>query len=172
MNIEKHETYSEITAELRELSEGAVYCELQPKVFGKTISLYFAELADRIDAAVKRDRESRHQVEIPVKIVPTCSAARAQWRLSVLRSRMSNLAESVECGEKVSFDPRAVVDEIDDTLATKPRNCDVFADALWDTICRAWEDWLLTPEFNKRKIGGMKDFCYWFLGPAEKGVTK
>ena len=172
MSDEKRETYAEITAELRELSEGAVYCELQPKVFGKTISLYFAELADRIDAAVKRDRVSRRSIEIPVEIVPTCSAARAQRRLEILRARMTNMADSVESGEKVRFNPRAVVDEIDDTLATKPRNCDVFADAPWDAIFRAWQDWLLTPEFNKRKIGGMKDFCYWFLGPAKEGVTK
>ena len=53
-------------------------------------------------------------------------------------------------------------------LAAPARNCDVFADALWDTIQRAWQDWLLTPEFNKRKIGGLKEFCYWFLGPAKK----
>ena len=72
-------------------------------------------------------------------------------------------------GTKYRFSPQAVIAEIDDTLATHPRNCDVFADALWDTISRAWQEWLLTPEFNKRKIGGMKEFCYWFLGPAKKG---
>ena len=81
---------------------------------------------------------------------------------------MQDMADNVECGKKVCFNPRAVIAEIDDTLATRPRNCDVFADALWDTISRAWQDWLLTPEFNKRKIGGMKEFCYWFLGPAEE----
>ena len=126
------------------------------------------EYADRIEAAWKRERVSRHTIEIPVKIVPTCSAARAQRRLELLRAQMQNMADNVECGEKVRFNPRAVIAEIDDTLATRPRNCDVFADALWDTIQRAWQDWLLTPEFNKRKIGGLKEFCYWFLGPAKK----
>ncbi len=126
------------------------------------------EYADRIEAAWERERVSRHTIEIPVKIVPTCSAARAQHRLELLRAQMQNMADNVECGEKVRFNPRAVIAEIDDTLATYPRNCDVFADALWDTIQRAWQDWLLTPEFNKRKIGGLKEFCYWFLGPAKK----
>ena len=75
-------------------------------------------------------------------------------------------------GTKYRFSPQAIIAEIDDTLATRPRNCDVFADALWDTISRAWQDWLLTPEFNKRKIGSLKEFCYWFLGPAKEGKVR
>ena len=130
---------------------------------------YAANLPDRIEAAAKRERTCRRSIEIPVKIVPTCSAARAQRRLELLRAQMQDMADNVESGEKVRFNPLAVVAEIDDTLATHPRNCDVFADALWDTISRAWQEWLLTPEFNKRKIGGMKEFCYWILGPAKKG---
>lgn len=47
----KPENTADITAELRSLSRSAECCELLPKVFGKPISFYFAELADRIDAA-------------------------------------------------------------------------------------------------------------------------
>ena len=177
MSDEKKETYADISAELRDLSRseklsiGAKYCEPQPMVGGKSIGIYFAELADRIEAAIERDRTSRRSIKIPVEVVPTCSVASAQRRLELIRARMSDMV-NMPPGTRYCFNPQAVIDEIDDTLATRPRNCDVFADALWDTISRAWQDWLLTPEFNKRKIGGMKEFCYWFLGPAKEGGTK
>ena len=132
---------------------------------------YAANLPDRIEAAAKLERTCRRSIEIPVKIVPTCSAARAQRRLELLRAEMSDMV-NMPPGTKYRVSPQAIIDEIDDTLATRPRNCDVFADALWDTISRAWQEWLLTPEFNKRKIGGMKEFCYWILGPAKEGAAK
>ena len=48
----KHETFADISEELRSISRSATYCEIdQPKVFGKPIAFYFTELADRIDAA-------------------------------------------------------------------------------------------------------------------------
>lgn len=142
--------------------------------------------ADRIEAAWKREKSeieasalsvggvveaSRRSIEIPVKIVPTCSVVMAQRRLELLRAQMSNMV-NMPPGTKYCFSPQAVINEIDDTLATQPRNCDVYADALWDTISRAWQDWLLTPEFNKRKIGSMKEFCYWFLDPAKEGAVR
>ena len=146
---------------------------------------YDERLADRITDAARQGRlnldaleraceEVCHRsIKSPVKVVQTCNVARAQRRLELLRAEMSDMADRTESGEKYRFNPRAVIAEIDDTLATRPRNCDVFAYALWDRISRAWQDWLLTPEFNKRKIGSMKEFCYWFLGPAkESGVRE
>ena len=47
----KPEHTADISAELRDLSRSAKYCELQPTVFGKPIARYFGELADRLDAA-------------------------------------------------------------------------------------------------------------------------
>lgn len=47
----KPEHIADISAELRNVSRSAEYCELQPTVFGKPIARYFAELADRLDAA-------------------------------------------------------------------------------------------------------------------------
>lgn len=57
MSIEKHETYADITAELRalskseELSIGAQYHKDHPTVCGKSICVYLAVLADRIKEA-------------------------------------------------------------------------------------------------------------------------
>ena len=171
MSDANQETYADISAELRALSRSAKYCELHPTVYGKPIDVYFAELSDRIEEAAKRERVCRRSIEIPVKIVPTCSAAMAQRRLELLRAQMSNMV-NMPPGTKYCFSPQAVINEIDDTMATQPRNCDVFADALWDTISSAWQDWLLTPEFNRRKVGGIKEFCYWFLGPAKEVPAK
>lgn len=161
-----NETLADIVAEMRE--EGHTGDSSCLEWIGAKMHYY----ADRIEEAIRRDRVCRRAIEVRVRIVPTCGVARAQRRLELLRAEMQDMADNVECGKKVCFNPLAVVAEIDETLSTRPRNCDVFADALWDTIQRAWQDWLLTPEFNKRKIGGTKEFCYWFLGPAEKGGAK
>ena len=82
----------------------------------------------------------------------------------------------VKIREKCVIYNNDLAEEIDalcgNALAAPERNCDVYAHALWDKISRAWQKWLLTPEFNKRKIGGLKEFCYWLLAPAaEKGAT-
>ena len=49
----KPEHTADISAELHTLSRSAECCELQPKVFGKPIAQYLAELANRIDAATE-----------------------------------------------------------------------------------------------------------------------
>ena len=70
MSIENHETYAEITAELRslskseELSIGAQYNKDYPTVCGKPICVYFADLADRLDAWAKRDGVLRVPVDV------------------------------------------------------------------------------------------------------------
>lgn len=125
----------------------------------------------RIQGEPERESVCRRSIQIPVEVVQTCSVAMAQRRLELLRAEMSDMV-NMPHGTKYCFSPQRVIDEIDDTLATHPRNCDVFADALWDTISRAWRDWLLEPEFNKRKIWPMKEFCYWFLGPAKEGAVR
>ena len=48
----KPERTPDISAELRDLSESAKHCKLLPcTIYGKPVDLYFAELADRVDAA-------------------------------------------------------------------------------------------------------------------------
>ena len=51
MSEPNQETYADISDELRTLSKSSKYCELQPTVEGRPISVYFAELADRIVTA-------------------------------------------------------------------------------------------------------------------------
>ena len=63
----KPEHTADISAELRTLSRGAKLYGLQPTVYGKPISIYFAELADRIDAAsVGNCAAMRHAIAIAV----------------------------------------------------------------------------------------------------------
>ena len=64
MSDEKQESLADIVAELRDLSKAELrrtamsvnVCEPQPTVFGKPICVYFAELADRIEAAAEREK--------------------------------------------------------------------------------------------------------------------
>ena len=63
----KPEHTADISAELRTLSRGAKLYGLQPTVYGKPISIYFAELADRIDvASVGNCAAMRHAIAIAV----------------------------------------------------------------------------------------------------------
>ena len=117
------ETSEDISAELRELSRGAKYCELQPKVFGKPIGTYFAELADRIDAAGKRARKSGHVSEMRAACVKCRKLAEEIW-------------ES-EGGEDVSSVIAELKERRDAARAMMPRNCDGgtakdLTDRFWD----------------------------------------
>ena len=123
-----------------------------------------AKVAEHYGHAMRKHPHFAHTLE---EVVPTCSVARAQRRLELLKAQMSDMV-NMPPGTKYHFSPQAVIDEIDDTLATRPRNCDVFADAPWDTISRAWQDWLLETEPNKRKVGSMEEFCCWLIGPAKE----
>ena len=57
----KPEHTADISAELRTLSRSAKQYGLQPTVYGKPINIYFAELADRFDAAHKREVDALKQ---------------------------------------------------------------------------------------------------------------
>lgn len=71
------ETLKEILEELRSLSKSELYSlpksvevyEHQPKVSGKPIFVYFAELADRTEAAVSRLRNALNVVVNLTKIM-------------------------------------------------------------------------------------------------------
>jgi hypothetical protein len=63
------ETIKAILEELRALSRSAKFCELRPTVYGKPIDIYFAELADRVEAAVSRMRMTRVALERIVKLL-------------------------------------------------------------------------------------------------------
>ena len=54
--MNKQETSADIIAEIRELSKSAKHCELLVTVYGKPLDLYIAELADRLEAAWKREK--------------------------------------------------------------------------------------------------------------------
>ena len=57
----KPEHTADISAELRTLSRSAKQYGLQPTVYGKPIDIYFAELADRAEAAAKREVDALKQ---------------------------------------------------------------------------------------------------------------
>jgi hypothetical protein len=142
------ETVADIIAEMR---SGVMSATIECEACGEEQEqrFRFDGLAARIEAAWRRERELGNA---------------AAMREALMEIRENAMADYVQ-------DADYLIEKCNAALAAPPkplRNCDVFADAPWDRILRAWHDWLLTPEFNKRKIGSIKEFCYWLLGPAEE----
>lgn len=68
MSTDENETIADIVAELHDVSRADKYTAtanpklLSPTVLGKPICAYFAEAADRIEAAWKRERDSIYEM--------------------------------------------------------------------------------------------------------------
>ncbi len=147
MSDEKNETYADISAELRDLSRseklsiGAKYCEPQPMVGGKPIGIYFAELADRIEAAIERDRTSRHSIKIPIEVVPELAGNATEMRVAlvalrdaarnfchqILNSKYNDIMDEYKCrarGFPALLDLRYAIPKANVALSKPPRNCD------------------------------------------------
>ena len=148
MSDEKKETYADISAELRDLSRseklsiGAKYCEPQPMVDGKPIGIYFAELADRIEAAIERDRTSRRSIKIPIEVVPELAGNAAAMREAlvalrdaarnfyhqILNSKYNDIMDEYKCRERgfsALLDLRYAIPKANFALTEPPRNCDL-----------------------------------------------
>lgn len=189
-----NETLAAISAEIRARAGVWIAAELKQ---------YDLQLADRIDAAAKRERgnldaleracenvldaetlkkvvaakrrivptckdflQSRRSIKIPVEVVPVCNLARAQRRLELLRTQMLDMVYNSESGDKVRFNPRAVADEINDTLAVPPRNCDMF-EGDYKMLYTAWFDWTGSPRGHNDDGTVKLTFGQWLLEPAE-----
>lgn len=102
---DKPEHTADISAELRTLSRGAKQYGLQPTVYGKPINIYFAELADRAEAAAKREVDALKQrlaelnAEIAAKdavIMRLNDALAEEQKRSGLHGNMAKLRAVVE----------------------------------------------------------------------------
>ncbi len=135
MSDEKQETYADISAELRDLSRseklsiGAKYCEPQPMVGGKPIGIYFAELADRIEAAIERDRTSRHSIKIPIEVVPELVGNAAATRDALVAVGKAFDDALICTDSQMSMEECDRLDEVyhkvKTALSAPPRNCDL-----------------------------------------------
>ena len=130
MSDEKQESTADILAELRNLSGAVTYFELQPTVCGKPISNYFAEIADRIEAAAKREREAAEADALSVGGVVEAgrhtpgNAAELREALEEIRRRL--VAAYVSEANFIRYSPnKPLVDLIDAALSAPSRNCDV-----------------------------------------------
>lgn len=125
---ENNETHEKIVAEVRDLSKcvkhkvelGEYICVPLPTVEGKPLDVYFAELADRLEAATQREREA------------TGNSAALRKALGELRAELWN--NTVISGKR-----KFKLYEIADAALAKPaRNCDVY-DNPYDAA-DAWPD--------------------------------
>lgn len=173
MSDEKQETYADISAELRDLSRseklsiGAKYCEPQPMVGGKPIGIYFAELADRIEAAIERDRTSRRSIKIPIEIKPTLESHRALATWILLAEWLIKNAGKDALGQGIAEivpQLRARIDESRAVLAKPLRNCNRFHD--WDS---AEAEYQKLVEEGKVEDG---TWCEWLFAPATEGGAR
>jgi len=153
----KHETFAGISEELRSISRSATYCEIdQPKVFGKPIAFYFAELADRIDAAelalsnMAAMRETLRQIKqmgIDLRNIIPCLDK--NWE-QCLKAAI----KIYQAAERALFEP--------------PRNCDRFGGDP-KMLHTAWFDWSGSPS-GCNPDGTVKlTFGEWLLATEKKG---
>lgn len=147
----KPETSADIEAELRELSVSAKsaiakHGEYQPTVYGKPIALYFAELADRIKAALKQE---------------LCNGAAMRDALV----QISGIAEAHFAGGAPN--PYTISDIANAALSAPPRNCDRFSSVKEAAMAFAAE--------VRDKPHPCPDFTFsaWLYAPAteQKGET-
>lgn len=147
---DRRETLADIVAELRALSKcdeysvQAKYAELQPTVCGKPILLYFAEIADRIEAAAKREKAETETDALAVGGVVE-AARHTPGNAAALRDaviKALTLLNVCDWPPGVSLDGVGeVIREIDSVLDKPPRNCDVGTaheqESRFHTFCNA-----------------------------------
>ena len=117
------ESLSDIETELRTLSQSSKYCELQPTVFGKPISFYFAEIADRIKAAAPTTEKS----SAVGNAAATREALEAMNRIDTkgLKRLLCELVEAdIFDGGQINKTISAV-EKARRALSAPPRNCDM-----------------------------------------------
>ena len=171
----KPEHTADISAELRTLSRSAEYCELQPKVFGKPIAWYFAELADRMDAAQMRERSELHEDVLSLQrtIVKLNNAIAELGERScnmatmrhAIKTAISDLQSRLDMTNSVR---QFMVRYLNAAIAEPPRNCDMFGgDA--KMLHTAWFDWTGSPSGHNADGTVKLTYGEWLLVTATKG---
>ena len=135
----KPEHTADISAELRTLSRGAKQYGLQPTVYGKPIAQYLAELADRIDAAHKRERGDCAKLREALKPVKRYLNG---YTVNILELRRT----------------------VDAALTAPARNCDRFGGDIEKLREVCLRERGLNPDEDFPEI-----FCEWLLAAAKKG---
>ena len=145
------ESLSDIETELRTLSQSSKYCELQPTVFGKSISFYFAEIADRIKAAA-----------------PTTEKSSAVGNAAALHEALTAIRKALLFDSSMGLYTlfHAEVDSLTSTaLAAPPRNCDLFGGD-YKMLHTAWFDWTGSPSGHLPDGTAKMTFAAWLLALA------
>ena len=143
-----NETLAAVLAEMRGIVN-SIQNRLQPldtpTIFGKPIAVYFAELADRLEAVAKRERGNAVKMREALK-------------------RMVVWFNEGGFDEDAADEMDAMVENAESALAEPPRNCDRFGgdiDKLREACARerglnpeedfpdVFPDWLLAPSTAK-----------------------
>lgn len=161
---DKPETSADITAEIR--ARAGAWPE-------PSLTKYDMTLADRIDAAVKREciEATTRAAMQGVKLTNEKHANMPIGNTAAMREALEKgraLAETIwqsEGGEDVSAEIAELKDRINAALAAPPRNCDRFGGD-YKMLHTAWFDWTGSPS-GQNADGTVKlTFSEWLLEKA------
>lgn len=169
-SAQSQETIADISALLRDLSKGMIRYGILPTIYGKPIDIYFAELADRIDAANKREIEAtaakccrlgrlagygaseiKHQRDFVGNVAKLREAAKVS--LSTIRGIING---TISPRSNTVFDCR---DELSAALSAPARNCDIGSVRERGTKCLAqFRTWRKNAS-GERLIDAIMNWC-------------
>ena len=172
-----NEILKDILHELRELSvsarpEIAKQGEHRPMVFGKPIALYFADLADRIEAALTKEPENANNGS-EICTIGNMAAMReaAETVYNVLEKlkpvalHLGNVGRMREFNHLVC----AAKNRLDFALAAPARNCDRPECASLEMATKTWIREEFGPYCNgKATTDDIRSFDVWAYAPAKK----
>lgn len=162
----KPENTAEISAELRELSRSAKYCELQPTVYGKPIDVYFAELADRIDAATAAHGDVRQKTASEEKYLYDC-----------FKKNLTTLLRSHGVAVGGSAGRKTTMQNTNDAQAENnaPAEYDIKRNAeYYCRMIREYDEWLCDAHnrgIRNKECDYIMQFLHWLLVVKEAELT-
>lgn len=129
MSNERQEEMADISAELRDLSVSVTHVEPQTTVFGRPISDYFAELADRMESAAKRECEAVESDALAVggivAAARTAEKSSAVGNAAAMREALTKIHDLTNAlDEECAVDPVEIRDIARAALSAPVRNCD------------------------------------------------
>lgn len=184
MSNEKQESLADIIAEIRDLSRGVNYWKLKyreplPTAFDKPLDIYLAVLADRLEAALKREKAKIETDALAVGGIVEAARHKpsnaAAMRVTLVKV-IGLCNDAIDGGEYMGEGPDPAFDKIKEllsaALAAPPRNCDVgTAEEQYDRFREYCFSKRCESLIKKTTLGSEVAFA-WAQMPYEEGDAK
>lgn len=123
-------------------------------------------LCDRIEAAIERDRTSRHSIKIPIEVVPELVGNGAATREALVELTDKVLDYLHKGLIQLPLPLENAIAKARAALAAPPRNCDLARDWLQDLYCKFKPPATVRREMPPEWVDAIMAFCQWLLAPA------